>query len=189
MIIGIGGKARAGKDTFANFLYAELFTHERYLIVSFADAVKELCIDLFDLNYDQMYGDKKEVKDFRFAKTKYGYWTPREIMQEIGETIRKIDHLYWVRKFEEKIGKETNVIIPAVRHIVEAGYVVRKEGILLRIDRTERDEIHRPDDSSETGLDKWKGWDEIITNDGSLEDLNNKAKKIAKRVIIATSTS
>ena len=67
MIIGLGFKARSGKDTVADYLI-ENYGFKR---LAFADALKEGCRHIFELNDEQLYGELKEVED--------DYWgvTPR----------------------------------------------------------------------------------------------------------------
>ena len=59
MIIGIAGKARSGKDTFALMLVEEL--NKRYyppfVMMAFANELKTRCQEAFDLSYEQLWGD------------------------------------------------------------------------------------------------------------------------------------
>ena len=104
MIIGIVGKARSGKDTFAEMLAEELFTvsGKRFVLMAYAQELKLRIQRDFDLSYDQLWGDSKEEYDRRYIKNrgnyiagrrdhdeiKLDYWTPREMMQSYGEFFR-----------------------------------------------------------------------------------------------------
>ena len=70
LIIGISGKARAGKDTFASYLingFKDKLNKE-FIKIAYADGLKEKLMNEFDLTYDQLYGELKEVVDYRFVK-------------------------------------------------------------------------------------------------------------------------
>lgn len=58
MIIGISGKARSGKDTFADFLVDIFYTrfNRKFELMAFADELKYLCKIQFDLSYEQLWG-------------------------------------------------------------------------------------------------------------------------------------
>jgi len=56
-IIGLSGKSQSGKDTVANILKNKFGFH----LISFADAVKELCSESFDIPIEYFY--KTELKD------------------------------------------------------------------------------------------------------------------------------
>jgi len=99
MIIGLVGKARAGKDTFAEYL-SKIFLTDfdiEFLRLAFADELKCLCMEHFGLTYEQLWGNKKEVEDSRFVKSDGSFLTAREILQMVGEFYRSIDNDFWVK--------------------------------------------------------------------------------------------
>ncbi len=57
MILGLSGRARSGKDTAAEILAPKL----NGAVFALADPMKRFCEALFQLERDQLYGDKKEV--------------------------------------------------------------------------------------------------------------------------------
>jgi hypothetical protein len=61
MIIGISGRARAGKDTVAE-IFIKKFGFEK---VSFADSLKEICSETFGIELDTFHSNDK--KDVAFA--------------------------------------------------------------------------------------------------------------------------
>ena len=136
MIIGISGHARSGKDTFAKILAKILQkqTGLAYVLMAYANELKNKIQNDFDLSYDQLWGDEKEVYDLRYPKKRgqlpycagnrddgkglevleeRQHWTAREIMQDYGQFFRTIDYNFWVdylfRIIKEKDYK--NVII------------------------------------------------------------------------------
>ncbi len=144
-----------------------------------------MCRENFGLDSDQVWGDKKEIPDERFPKNpdKCTYWSPREIMQEIGSFYRKINYDFWVKELDKEIkkfaGRIDNFIITDVRHINECEYIKNKNGILIRVVRKSADEIHGMNHESETALDDFNNFDIEINNDGTLEDLRKAAKDAA----------
>ena len=122
--------------------------------------------------------------------------TPRLLMQLLGtECGREILHPnIWVnsvfsdyrKKAKEKpIGGMTtsnigadypNWIITDVRFSNEADAIKQRDGIIIRVNsgRCNNDDTH----PSETGLDKYMNFDYIISNDGSIEQLIEKVRKI-----------
>lgn len=86
-----------------------------------------------------------------------------------------------------------NWIIPDTRFENEAKAIRDRNGILIRINRIKdpREDMIGTDLStwkapsshpSETALDKWKDWDYIIKNDGTLEDLLVKVEEIYNQI-------
>lgn len=194
MIIGISGKARSGKDTFSEMLAAEMNrqAYPPYVMMAFANELKLSCQSDFDLTWDQLWGDDKEVPDERYVQvirtvltgieeTPAKYWTAREIMQNYGAFYRSIDNDFWI-KFLFKVAQEkdyTNVIITDVRYINEADYIINNGGYVIRIERDDKDEVHNMQHPSEIDLDYYKKFDFTILNDSTLEDLKVSAAKVA----------
>jgi len=181
-ILGVCGTAFSGKDTFAKMLAEELnkLQHPAYVLIAYANEMKLRIQKDFDLSYDQLWGDKKEINDLRYAKRGQGYssnpgdyWTPREIMQAYGEFYRSIDYDFWVKNLFRVIeDKEyTNVIITDVRHINEADAVKEHGGFLIKIIRENKMTPHGANHISETALNDYKGYDFTIINNFSLDEL------------------
>lgn len=186
MIIGISGKAQAGKDTTAmmiNFLreYPEAswnmywncdlpFEIEDYNIVHFADLLKDAAEVMLSLPRFTMQGT--HGKNMRFD------WldgiTGRRFLQKLGTAVRNEIHPdFWTRALFIRHKNNPNLIIPDVRFPNEAKIVKNHGGILIRI---ERPGAGAGDHISETALDNYKGWDIVIDNVGTLEDLYKQVK-------------
>ena len=185
MIIGVSGRARVGKDVLAEFIKEEFERkyNRRFYDAAFAFELKNMCKFQFGLDDDQLWGDKKEVEDKRFWKgytenTIKIYWTPREIMQEMGAFYRKIDRDFWVkglRKFlsAEALKGRKDFIVIDVRYRNEVEFIKSRKGILIRVERDleEKDQIHGSAHESETNLDEYKDFDMYVDNNGDLADL------------------
>lgn len=199
MIIGISGRARSGKNTLAEFIIGEFEKNynRKFYEASFANELKYMCKFQFGLDDDQLWGDKKEVEivDRCFMKATLGgdpeysvYWTPREIMQELGAFYRKIDYDFWIkglRKFlnHELLKGHKDFIITDVRHVNEAEFIKSRKGVLIRISRDIKNEIHGVSHESETSLDKYKGFDIDVNNNGSLDKLQKSSCDIVDAIL------
>jgi len=195
MIIGIHGKARSGKDTFGKYLMECLKErHDRnFRQEAFATQLKMMCKEHFELSDDQLWERGKnirEIPDNRFRKSGFPhghYWTPREIMQELGSFYRRIDYDFWVKtldRYLKKTGLE-NVIITDVRHVNECEFVKNNQGVLIKVVRESADKIHGMQHESETALDdRPAGYFDIeINNSGTLEDLFSAAEDTSDMII------
>lgn len=69
LILMLGYKSLAGKDTF--FSFAEELGFKR---LAFADKLKETVSDLYNLSYEQVHGNLKDVEDTRYANTIDSEW-------------------------------------------------------------------------------------------------------------------
>jgi hypothetical protein len=177
MLIGLSGKAGAGKDTFAFYLQ-QLFGFTR---AAFADPLKAAAAEVFGLSRDQLYDPVlKSIPD--------QYWqrTPRELLQKMGVGMREaIDRDVWVMATLRKLQAlpladwvVTDVRFPneaiAIRH--QGGYVVRVErpGAGLEGEAGQHE--------SETALDNWELFDAVVQNDGDVPALESKAAELFLRL-------
>lgn len=91
MIIIITGKARAGKDTSAEFIAETMREKARKegrglsdYYISFADPLKSFCVNILGLNRRQCYGNTEDKKSLTHIK-----WADVPISNEIKEKYRK----------------------------------------------------------------------------------------------------
>ena len=117
MIVGFGGKMGSGKDTAAAFL-VEKFGYKRY---AFADNLKQMCMKVFDLSYDDCYDQDEKFRKFvipiRFqqvhagnilgwAKNKNGWKVDAESVQKMQTLIDKKHELHTPREVLQFVGTE-----------------------------------------------------------------------------------
>jgi len=198
LLIGLSAKAMAGKNQLAEFIIEEFEKNHgrKFYESSFANELKYMCKFQFGLNDDQLWGNKKEWADERFPRNKWKhldggtmmYWTPREIMQELGAFYRKIDCDFWIKSLKKFLSSEMlkgrkDFIITDVRHINEAEFIKNGKGLLVRISREVKNEIHGIDHESETGLDNYKEFDIYIDNNGSLDNLRKAGCDIVGAIL------
>ncbi len=200
-LVGISGKARSGKDTFAHMLSRRLQskTGFGFVLMAYANELKNRIQKDFDMSYEQLWGNEKEDYDRRYKKDrqnwiagrrdydeiKENFWTPREVMQAYGQFFRTIDYDFWVKYLFKVIEEKEfeNVIVTDLRHINEVDAVVDRGGYHVRIEREEKDDVHNDQHISETALDKGYKIDFKIDNSGTLEDLEQAAEDVAKFLI------
>jgi len=192
-IIGITGKARSGKDTFADMLINELkWQGKEYIKMAYSDELKRKAAKEFDLSHEQLYGKLKEVPDHRYSKGNVSsnpyeaFWTPREILQHLGtEGYRKIEPKFWIRQLFKRIDGVfiKNVIITDCRFPDEIDAILYEGGNVIQIVRDDKDKITNEKHKSETALDDYPWWHCRIYNNGSIENLGKQAQDVAKLII------
>lgn len=163
-LIGIGHRARVGKDTFAwlliDALRARGIDARRY---AFADALKAYC----------------RVEHGMTAKD-------APLLQQVGVSMRDSRGAdIWVNTLAAQIAEEAPAIaiIPDMRFPNEMAWVQAQGGLAVRVTRPEppdagRDLTH----ISETALAD-APFDLTIANDGTLADLRAQAEALVTRVV------
>jgi len=181
-VIGLGCTAQVGKDTAAE--YWEKKFPGRVKRVAFADKLKQVCMLLFDLSYEQCYGSKeiKEAIDPRWGMS------PREILQKVGEGMRKIYPDIWVDTVfyttipdHEKDGYDF-FVISDVRYPNEGDKVHKEDGTLIKVLRDAGGVEVGADHSSETAMKDYTDFDFIIDNNGSFEEYFETLDKLMEQI-------
>lgn len=84
MLIGLSGKAGAGKDTVADFLTKS----HRFTKVAMADPMKRFCMDVFGFSFDQCWGpsESRNAPDPRYLRglVPRTHLSPRYALQKLG---------------------------------------------------------------------------------------------------------
>lgn len=123
LLIGLTGKMRCGKDTFAS-----VFIEQGYERLAFADELKNICMKEYGFTYEQMYVDKEQIYE-RYGKS------PREILQETGDYYRNLDEDFFAKIIEKKIqeNKHKKYIITDCRYPNEYRMIKRNGGYIVSI--------------------------------------------------------
>ncbi len=181
-VIGLGCTAQVGKDTAAE--YWEKKFPGRVKRVAFADKLKQVCMLLFDLSYEQCYGSKeiKEAIDPRWGMS------PREILQKVGEGMRKIYSDIWVDTVfyttipdHQKDGYDF-FVISDVRYPNEGDKVHKEDGTLIKVLREAGGVEVGANHSSETAMKDYTAFDFIIDNNGSFEEYFETLDKLMEQI-------
>ncbi len=207
MIIGIGNKARQGKDTAGEFLKKKY----GFRLIHFADALYDECRNctiLYDEPgntfhmkcYDEEYYAfsnppdpiKEWIKTNGVKETGLPFgsqWIYRGMKEKDGTLLqfwgtefrrRLFNWNYWVDKVKDVLSQAPgkNYIIPDARFKNEAELIKSVGGEVWKVIRPDYNNIDRnPSHKSEVDLDDWV-FDVEIVNDGTIEDLYNKVDKI-----------
>ena len=168
--------------------YAELHMWPFVKLYSFADSLKWMCTELFDIPYECAWGtnqQKNQTQEHLLwenmpESTKCGPMTAREFMQFFGtEVMRKIYEPIWINACIKKIQIEEPglAIIADVRFPNEVNQLKKCGASVVRLTRN----VFNDDHPCESALDKqyfdWSIFDHIIDNkDMSIDTLCNYIK-------------
>lgn len=170
--------------------YAELDLWPYVKIYSFADYLKDICVNLFNFKYEQVYGSDEQKntsvnvkwEDVPYSKKK-GEMTSREFMQHFGTNIiRKLKNDAWVSNTIKRIIAEDSeiAIIADVRFPNEVEAIKNAGGVNIRLTRNVFNDNHKCESSLDENNYDWSNFDIIIDNkDISIEEFckeieNNK---------------
>lgn len=172
-LILIGGRARSGKDTFADYLYDELVKED-----------KKVC--------------KIQISQYiKYYATKYFGWDgseetkPRDLLQHLGtEIIRnKIDKYFHINRLVQDIKVLSYYydyfIVSDVRLPEEIEIPKREfeDVVSIKLKR-ESDELNDAQKLhiTEVGLDNYDDFDYVIDNSSTLDDLKDEAINLLKKI-------
>jgi len=177
VILGLSGKARAGKDTAADFILNNRPGWQKHAL---ADPLKRICRDVFRFSLEQLYGHEKDAPDGRYRRKDGQPLTPRYAMQTLGTDWGRDCHPdVWVDMllheaeslFAWNKPPILGVVVSDVRFVNEALAIRAAGGKLWRIRRpTVGLEGAAAEHASETDLDVWLDelFDDVIENDSTL---------------------
>ena len=156
-LIGLCSKARHGKDTVADYLIEK----DNFTKASFAFGVKQFAVRHFDLEPEEVFGDK----------TKKSRW----ILQAIGNGCREeFGKDIWIEKLLKHIAGVEKVVISDVRYRNEAHAIKARDGYVIKIVRPDAPEIEcGADHPSEMEQDDIVS-DFTVYNDGTLAQLYSR---------------
>jgi len=153
--------------------YAESNLWPYIKVYHFADYLKKMSIDLFDLTPSQVYGTDEDKN----TETPYGK-TAREFLQYLGtDVMRNIKDTIWVDYTIKTIQDESSsvAIIPDVRFPNEVEAIQKAGGIVLRLSRNPFNSDHLCESALDKGNYNWDNFDEVIDNeDLTIVDLVQK---------------
>ena len=181
-------------------------------LYNFADSLKDMCINLFGLTYEQVYGtDEQKNQNLnhirwedmpRFQNMKLmkkmpidakkswnwreGEMTAREFMQFFGTDImRKIHQDVWANACINKITKEGSKlsVVADVRFPNEVEAINKAGGKVLRLER----DIHEDNHDSETALDVGNYdhanfWGIVYNQEMTIGDTILEVKKLLEQI-------
>jgi hypothetical protein len=173
MIIGICGECGAGKSQIGRLLR----DYYGYQMISYSNVLKSIVAYMFSWDRNMIEGTTKESREWREKPDEWWSerlgipdFTPRKALQMIGTDVMR-NHFHseiWLACLERKL-QHGNYVITDCRFKNELDFVKKMGGKIFMVRRlgTETEPKH------ESEMD-WRGViaDEVIDNDGSLEDLD-----------------
>lgn len=154
--------------------YAEIDLWPYVKVYSFADYLKDICMNLFDFRYEQVYGtddDKNTLVNINWESMPYskkkGKMTSREFMQHFGTNIvRKLKDDAWVVNTIRRIVSEDSEvsIIADVRFPNEVNAIKNAGGVVVRLTRNIFGDDHKCESSLDQNNFDWSNFDLVIDN-------------------------
>jgi hypothetical protein len=182
LVIGFGHVARVGKDLAATAL-TTLPMPRQFKRIGFADSLKQLALEADPLIEHEIRGFGKlhlsdVVKRHGWEQAKDEYPEVRRFLEKIGAAARSVlGQDVWLGPVLAAMRPNRHLVIPDVRHLNEALAIQAAGGKVVRIDRPHYSAS--PDRPSEMHLAEWDGWDAVIQNDGSSDNLRVAVRKLA----------
>jgi energy-coupling factor transporter ATP-binding protein EcfA2 len=150
-------------------------------IYHFADYLKKICIDLFDLTPEQVYGND----DQKNTPTNYGM-TSREFLQHFGTNVmRKIKDDVWLARTIKTIQQEQSniAIVPDVRFPNEVESIQKAGGVVIRLTRNVFNSSHECESALDKDRFNWDNFDFIVDNaEMGLKELKNKIEQLYHKI-------
>jgi len=169
-LIGFAGRKQSGKTSAAmGVVQAFEVRNPKGLvkIYNFADPLKNLCIDIFGLEYRQCYGTDEEKNELVDCYWNDKQLSSREVLQIVGtDMFRKMQCHVWSSATIRKIKQEDPdlALIADCRFPNEVKAVKNAGGIVIKLNRN----VYDSDHSSETALDKenydYTNFDLVVDN-------------------------
>lgn len=177
-LIGLTGRAGAGKDSVANMIAADASASR----IAFADPIRDMLIagfgTAFGLDRHALLDPRRKEQPLPGLELQL---VPRRMMQTLGtEWGRALDPDIWVRHLERRIKyhrmHSSTIVITDVRFQNEADWIHRKGGAVWHITRPLTGNVYtfHAGHASEQGIPILRGTDSVIHNDGGLEQLRDQ---------------
>lgn len=174
MIIGLSGYARSGKNTVAEILV----TQHGFESVSFADPIRSMLYALNPVVDGEKLADLIDNYGWEIAKSKTDV---RIFLQALGYSGRvHVNQDIWIMAAFGKMRVDKNYVIADVRFKNEAEAILSHEGLIWRVQRPGVEPVN-------THISEWEmddfNFDNILLNDGNIEQLEFLVKKLYDKTI------
>lgn len=179
MIIAISGYARSGKDTIADIL-----TNIGFQKIAFADKLREALYALnpiisFDNISNQPIRYNEIVNLIGYERAKTLYPEIRNLLQKLSTQVGRdiLDEDIWINLLTSKLTKNNNWVITDCRFPNEAEAIKNHGGHIWKVIRPDVNAVNSH--ISEHALKQFS-FDQVIVNDGTIEDLADKVYSLLK---------
>lgn len=193
-LLSISGKKRSGKNQvaiFINELLAERAgkSYVPYNEKAFANLVKVFASMLTGIPLSGFESAEDKAKELGPEWSCYDNlglkipMTRRLFLQKLGTDAcnMNLHKDTWINGLFQDWTENEKWIITDVRFPQEVQAIKKRSGVVIRVVRPETDnsgDTH----ASETSLDNYKGFDYIIDNSGTLDDLRNQVKVVLTKL-------
>ena len=114
--------------------------------------------------------------------------TVRRILQWWGTEYRRAqDADYWTKAWGRKVEQfdleNMHVLVDDVRFMNELNVIREHGGLIVKIERPGFDGANNH--ASETSLDEYRDWDEVLLNDGTLDEFKTQVEQLAEQLGMA----
>lgn len=156
--------------------YAEQHMWPYVKVYHFADTLKGIAIELFNLEPRQVFGtneDKDSATEYSWENmptnphNKSGTLSAREFLQYFGTAlVREISNDAWVRATIKRVQLEDSevALIPDVRFPNEVVAIKEAGGIVIRMERDPFNDSHPCESALDRDVFDWNNFDHIIPN-------------------------
>jgi hypothetical protein len=185
VIIGLGHVAQVGKDTAAEGLIRDLgfqrhkFAAKLLELAMFADPIVSGIAGPQPANVNVGHGRFAwTVKGMGYDEAKSAYPEVRRFLQTLGEGGRKVfGEDFWVDAAFAALPANRDVVFTDVRYRNEAEAIQAAGGYVIKVNRPGRVGSGHV---SETDLADFDGWDAVVDNSGSIEQLQGEIVRLAR---------
>ena len=198
-IIGVCGLIGGGKGTVADILVG----NHNFEKLSFADSLKDMVATVFGWQRHLLEGDTKESREWRervdewwSARLAIPNLTPRWVLQYWGTDVCRVNFHQdiWIASVENKLSraknssaKYNNIVIPDTRFPNEIKMIRKLGGEVWGVRRGENPDwmiklIQYGEQPNDIHPSEWswvrENLDQLINNDGTLVELEEKVKSL-----------
>lgn len=173
-IVAFGHRSRTGKDTAAGFLATQLRMRKQNInvqTVSFATLLKKVTYEMFRWagakpgEYYEIHPEERNTTLVPINMDIVQLWVA------VGESMNNISPYVWINSLFSNCERADILIIRDMRRPHEVEAVTSKGGIKVKITKMDAPVRNTVSDNWLNDFDKW---DEVIENDGTLNDLYAK---------------
>jgi hypothetical protein len=175
-LIGLSGKLLSGKDTLAAKLVTILHDQHQlaYAIKAFADPLRGCVSGLTGCTIQDLQSQAFKASPSSIRNPAGGLFTYRQLLQRMGDMLRELSPAFLIDALLANLHPGGCYIIADVRKMNEVLAIKARGGVLIRIERAEGASPDRH--NTETELDAYTGFDHVIGNDGTLDELDRKVR-------------
>ena len=184
--IAICGKKNVGKNTLSQLLCQEVKQDDFHIhhILAFADPIKEMILLMFPQAKRECLFGSSELREQVIPNATNQEGKPltyRQALIDIGTLGRKYNPNIWVNAFDNRvkeIGVTDMVICSDLRFMEELEYLKHNKYTIIKLLRHSVQQLNNATETVQDGIPN-NQFDAIIDNNGTIEDLRQKAREIA----------